>query len=127
MGAANLKVLVVWEPILPTDWSRPITPVLARISDRRAMQFWDKDHLIAKELRQHLGETHPSCCSSAGILWDIAAVYPQGAKWGAAPAFIDGPVVDAAPEARTQIADLAKTAKQPAAVNRIPLIPQDLR
>lgn len=116
MGSANLKVLVVWEPILPTDWGRPTTWVLSRISDRRAMQFWDKDHLVAKELRRHLGKMHPSCCSSAGILWDIVAVYPQGAKWGAVPAFIDGPVVDAAAEARTQIAVVAKTGEQPAAV-----------
>jgi hypothetical protein len=43
----SLRVLVVWEPILRSDWSRPTRPVLARISDPRAKQFWDKDHLIA--------------------------------------------------------------------------------
>jgi hypothetical protein len=42
-----MKILVVWEPMLPTDWGAPTTPVLARISDARATQFWDKDHLVA--------------------------------------------------------------------------------
>jgi len=111
VASANLKVLVVWEPVLPTDWGRPTTPVLSRVSDRRAMQFWDRDHLVARELRQHLGEMHPSCCTSSGILWDIVAVYRQGAKWGATPAFIDGPVVDAAADARTHIAVLANNSR----------------
>src|SRR5579875_823817 len=30
---ANVRVFAVWEPMLPTDWSRPNTNVLARLSD----------------------------------------------------------------------------------------------
>ena len=52
----NLVVLVVWEPILPSDWTRPTRPVMARISDKRVIQFWDKDHLIAKRLSAQLRE-----------------------------------------------------------------------
>ena len=47
---APIRVLVVWEPMLPTDWSRPSGMVQSRISDPRAVQFWDKNHLVAKEL-----------------------------------------------------------------------------
>ena len=54
MKSDNLTVLVVWEPILPSDWSRPTRLVMARIPDRRVIQFWDKDHLIAKQLDTQL-------------------------------------------------------------------------
>ena len=37
----------VWEPILPTDFSKPMSIVLNRISDPRVMQFWDEEHVLA--------------------------------------------------------------------------------
>ena len=43
-------MFVVWEPMLPTNWFRPSRLVQRRISDPRAVQFWDKNHLVAKEL-----------------------------------------------------------------------------
>jgi len=92
----NLKVFVVWEPILPTDWFRPSRFVQHRIPDPRAVQFWDKNHLVAKELRVHLPESQVEGRSE--ILWDVVAVYPQDAKLDSAPAFFGGPVVHAAPE-----------------------------
>ena len=69
-------------------------PVLARISDPRVTQFWDKDHLIAKQLDQQLSTSQPKCCRHAGILWDVVALYPKGVQWGGSqPAFIDGSLV----------------------------------
>jgi len=97
--ADKLTVLVVWEPILASDWSRPTRPVLGRIPDRRVMQFWDKDHLVAEQLDQQISTSQPSCCRHQGALWDLAAVYPKGVQWGGSqPVFVDGPVakVDAA-------------------------------
>jgi hypothetical protein len=94
-----LTILVVWEPILASDWSRPTRPVLGRISDQRVMQFWDKDHVVAKQLDQQISDSQPSCCRHEGVLWDLVAVYPKGVQWGdSSPVFIDGPVakVDAA-------------------------------
>jgi len=91
---ANLTILVVWEPILASDWSRPTRPVLARISDPRVRQFWDKDHLIAKQLDQQLSTSQPNCCRHAGILFEEVALYAKGVQWGGTqPAFIDGAVV----------------------------------
>ena len=90
----NLTVFVVWEPILASDWSRPTRPVLGRIPDQRVMQFWDKDHLIAKQLDQQLCTVQPSCCRHEGVLWDLVAVYPRGVQWGGSqPVFVDGLVV----------------------------------
>jgi hypothetical protein len=99
--SVNLTILVVWEPILSSDWGRPTRPVLGRISDPRVKQFWDKDHLIAKQLNQQLSTSQPSCCRHAGILWDVAALYPKGVQWGGSqPVFIDGAVV----QVETQLA-----------------------
>jgi hypothetical protein len=91
-----IRVLVVWEPILPTDWSRPSGMVQSRISDTRVIQYWDTDHLIAGELQRQL-LSEPSCCKREGTLWDFAALYERQAQWGmSAPLFADGTVVDSA-------------------------------
>jgi len=103
--SVNLAILVVWEPILASDWSRPTRPVLARISDPRVKQFWDKDHLIAKQLDQQLSTSQPDCCRHAGILWDVVALYPKGVQWGGSqPIFIDGAVVKVKVELAKQVA-----------------------
>jgi hypothetical protein len=104
IGNTKLRVLVVWEPILPTDWNKPSNSTLARISDPRAMQFWDEKHLVAEELRRSV-EANPSqpkagCCEDNGFLWDMAALYAPQTRWnGTLPpaAFFDGPVVRVAP------------------------------
>ena len=99
--------MVVWEPILPSDWSRPTRPVMARVPDRRVIQFWDKDHLIAKQLDNQLHTRQPNCCSHSGILWDLVAVYPRGTKWGESePLYIDGPVFKVETELQNQILKL---------------------
>ena len=91
--STDLTVLVVWEPILASDWSRPARPVLARIPDERVVQFWDKDHIVAKQLDGQLRTRQPGCCRHAGTLWDLVALYPKGTKWGTAePIYVDGPV-----------------------------------
>ena len=94
--SADLRVFVVWEPILPTDWFRPSRYVQHRIPDPRAIQFWDKNHLVATALRAHLHE--PELEGRSKILWDVVAVYPKEAEWNSAPVFFGGPVVRAAPE-----------------------------
>jgi hypothetical protein len=87
--------------MLPTDWYRPTRPTLERLSDTRVVQFWDKRHLIATQLKQQLQRFHgsdPSCCEDRGHLWDMAAVYLPSVNWGEAkPAFDDGPVYRIAP------------------------------
>jgi hypothetical protein len=86
---AGLQVLVVWEPILPTDWERPTNSVLARLHYPGVVQFWDHDHLIAREISRELaadpGGPKPRCCSLGGNLWDFAGLYPKGALWQSAP------------------------------------------
>jgi len=93
-----MAVFVVWEPILPTDWSKPGTSALARISDGRVRQFWDPDHTVSAVLKkaQETATLHPACCERKGFLWDLTAAYPPGAQWRymlPEPMLINGPVV----------------------------------
>ena len=97
----NLKLFVVWEPILPTDWFPPSRFIQQRISDRRAIQFWDKNHLVAKELRAHLADSQVA--ERSRILWDVVAVFRKNTKWNSTPAFFGGPVVRATPELAKQL------------------------
>ena len=83
----------------PTDWSKPSGMVQARISDSRVVQFWDKDHLVAKELQRQLSSSQ-ICCQRNGIIWDVAAIYPTDVQWGSAPAFFGGAVLDVAGDVR---------------------------
>src|SRR5439155_25489806 len=94
MESVDVRVLVVWEPVLTSDWGKPTRPAMSRISDDRAMQFWDKDHLVSKQLSEHLSAAsiQPSCCKSGGILWDVAVLYPRHVLWGAAPLSMAGPI-----------------------------------
>jgi hypothetical protein len=80
--------------------------VQSRISDPRVIQYWDKGHLVAKELRQQL-TSPPSCCQSGSILWDMAVLYPRQAQWGnIPPVFADGTVISAAPALKEKLASL---------------------
>jgi len=90
----------VWEPILPTDYSSPGAAVLARLSDPRVAQYWDKNHLFADQLGRTIeadaGQPKPNCCTRKGIQWDEVAIYSQDAHWGEQlprAVFLNGPVI----------------------------------
>ena len=90
---------MVWQPILPTDFGAPTTSVLSRASDRRVQQYWDRDHVLAKQMAADARAPQPEqeCCVRSGILWDLAAVYQKGARWDERmplATIFNGPVVD---------------------------------
>jgi hypothetical protein len=93
-----VRTLVVWEPVLFTDWSSPSTVTLGRITAARVSQFWDRGRLISHSMGEHDRRT---------IVWDNIAVYPIGAIWESgppAPLYKGGPVVRVTDEARAAIA-----------------------
>lgn len=98
-----MRVLVVWEPILPSDWRPPGSVALGRLSDGRVRQFWDPNHLVARALheiaKQKPPQPDPECCIAKGFWWDEAIVYPAGAHWNNTPAsaFWNGPVYHVIP------------------------------
>lgn len=103
----------MWEPILVTDWKKPGGSVAKRILDSRAKQFWDREHLVAKQLAKdaRAPQPEPECCTRDGILWDLVAVYSPGAVWTdiMPPATLfQGPVVQLEEEIEGTIRKLQK-------------------
>ena len=100
-------MLVVWEPILMTDWRPPSSSVLARVSDNRVRQFWDPTHLVTADLariaRKNPGLQKPDCCVKTGFHWDEAALYAPITHWSDAPTplYWNGPVFRVAPALET--------------------------
>ena len=96
-------MLVVWEPILATDWNSPSASTLARIPDQRVRQFWDSKHFVASTLnkivKKQSPQPEPSCCVQKGFYWDDAILYASHAHWRDEPTsvFWNGPVVRIAP------------------------------
>ena len=109
--------LIIWEPILRTDFSAPGRTALGRISDPRAAQYWDPNHVFARELRDKLvadsQHPQPSCCDTETTPWDLILVYPPGARWETAlprATYADGPVYRLKAQIRKAIAEASSTA-----------------
>lgn len=105
-SGSNVRVFAVWEPMLPTDWRRPGTGVLARLSDPRVIQVWDSKHLIARLMETGAAGRQPSCCTRNGSWWDVIASYSRNAKWtnaAPAPVLLDGTVESTAPRLEAEL------------------------
>jgi hypothetical protein len=101
----SLRVLVVWEHVTPSDHGLrfPGTSVLARVSDARAVQFWDDDRLLSRTLVHDLpADTLPSVAqmdASIPVAWDCVALFRPGVRWldrFPTPDWAGRPVVDVA-------------------------------
>jgi hypothetical protein len=93
----HLRVVVVWEPVLPSDLSAPSTITLRRIHDSRVKQYWDRNRVLSHAMGEH---DRPS------VVWDYIAVYKPGQIWTDAPPqaeFTGKPVVRFIDGARTAL------------------------
>ncbi len=73
---SRIRVFIIWEPVLPTDFGAPSIATLRRVSDLRVSQYWDKGHLVS----HLLGEG-----DRRSVVWDYVAVYQPGTLWDQAP------------------------------------------
>lgn len=101
----KLRVFVVWEPVLPTDWlvPRPTTGTMRRISDLRVHQYWDRGRLLSKAMG---GPDRRS------VVWDWVGVYLPEAVWESGPPkpkFAAGPVVRVIPAFADAVAKAVET------------------
>ena len=97
----QLRVFIVWEPVIATDLGPPTSFVLSRVSDPRAVQFWDKSRSLSKSMVAGQENTWhvpqgESPLSPGMIIWDFVAVFPPGAVWRShePPTSHCNPVVD---------------------------------
>ena len=83
-----MRVFVIWEPVLATDFVAPSSAALARIPDERATQYWDRKRALSHLIAEHNRST---------VVWDYIAVYAPGTLWQDAPPkpiYSDYPVRD---------------------------------
>lgn len=62
--------------MLPTDFGAPSTATLRRLSDLRASQYWDKEHVVSRLLGER---------DRKSVVWDYVAVYQPGKLWDKGP------------------------------------------
>lgn len=79
-----MRVFVIWEPVLFTDWHAPGAGAVSRVPDARVTQFWDARRALSQTIRPD------------HIVWDYVALFPPGARWAdtfPTPQFSGAPVV----------------------------------
>ncbi len=83
----SLRALVVWEHVTPSDRgvAFPGTSVLARVSDARAVQYWDKSRRLSRTMVHDLPpDTLRSMAqmnADPPIVWDCVALFRPGVRW----------------------------------------------
>ena len=107
INSKDVRLLVIWEPVLATDFTAPSTAALARIPDLRASQYWDRK----RALSHLLGERNRST-----VVWDYIAVYAPGTVWQDAPpkpVYSEHPVRDVIGGAKDAIQRLLASGTNP--------------
>ena len=94
-----MRVLVLWEPVLATDWMTPSPSLTAMIPDSRALQYWDRGRRLSAAMggpsaADRLADDRQVGFRMGDVIWDAALVYPPGAKWGAKASKLFAPVLD---------------------------------
>jgi hypothetical protein len=89
---ADVRVIVIWLPVIDTDRGPPQAAVRRSLADPRVVEFWDPHQWASPRMlaRSIAG-------GSGGVAWDVVAVYPPGAVWAdpfPAPSWSGRPVVD---------------------------------
>ena len=97
-GRRDLRVFVIWEPVLQTDWGTPSQALTSDVADARAMHFWDRGRRLSA-----LYGGAPKLAALAGVekvgfrrkdvVWDTALLYPAGVRWGGSATLLLAPVV----------------------------------
>jgi hypothetical protein len=85
-----LSVLVVWEHVTPSDRkvTIPTTPVLMRVFDPRAQQFWDRGRLLSEQIvralpRDTLRSVAEIDTAGTTVAWDCVAGFRASVRWSA--------------------------------------------
>jgi hypothetical protein len=72
---ADLRVYVVWLPVLPLDSRFDVADVIV---DPRASHFWDNEQVVSHHLSTAFG-------SGGGVVWDAFFAFGPDATWGDRP------------------------------------------
>jgi len=87
LAAPDLRVHVVWVPILPDDDAQAAARAARRFVDARVTHYWDPDRALGLSLGARLGLPPRDPGRVTGVAWDVYLLYGRGARWADAPAF----------------------------------------
>ncbi len=99
---ANVRVLVIWLPVIFTDLGPPSRRVRSPLQDPRVTEFWDPQLWASPRMMARAGMMagargeDPDFGPDA-IAWDVIGLFPAGVVWEdpfPAPSWYGGPVVD---------------------------------
>ncbi|HEV8336178.1 MAG TPA: hypothetical protein VGR67_07180 [Candidatus Polarisedimenticolia bacterium] len=107
----DVRVFVVWEPVIVSDVAPPINRVLSRIPDPRVTQYYDKSRLLSSLLVKNARENkgfllHGEELDADAVIWDCVFAFPPGARWEEdppRPSFSGCTVVEAADALRAAL------------------------
>jgi hypothetical protein len=110
---APVRVFVVWEPVLATDWGTPSPTLTANVADPRASHFWDPDHRLSAAYGDAprldtLADVRKVGFRMKDVVWDTALIYPPGVKWGSPARLLVAPVVKYRDDLAEALAQLAR-------------------
>lgn len=99
----DLRVFVVWEPVIGTDWGTPSPSLPGMVSDARARHYWDHGRKLSARLGgvakvETLALKSHLAFRMKDVIWDAALVYPPGAGLDARAAVLLAPVVKFQPQ-----------------------------
>ena len=80
MPNEQIKVYVVWLPVLQEDGRQAAVEVIGHVSDERAVHFWDAD----KSLGFSLGKV-VTLPRERKLAWDVYFAFDAKAKWDDVP------------------------------------------
>ena len=94
----DLRVFVIWEPVLLTDWGAPSPSITGAVPDPRVIHFWDPGRRLSAA---YGGAPNLPALAAAesvgfhmkGVVWDTALVYPAAVPWGHPASVLLAPVV----------------------------------
>ena len=99
---ANVRVMVIWLPVIASDVGPPTDEVRAPLQDRRVLEYWDAHRWASPRMMERTARLmrargqEPDFGPNA-IAWDLIALFPAGVTWEEpfpAPTWWSGPVVD---------------------------------
>jgi hypothetical protein len=117
-ATAPVRVIVVWMRVVHSDRAvtAPNSLVLARIMDRRAIQFWDPDRMLSRRMVAELPrDTMYAMADTTGgsmpVIWDIVAMWRPGVTWTdriPSPDFQGHPIADVMEPFRRRFGELTR-------------------
>lgn len=100
---ADVRVMVIWLPVLDSDKGPPRDKVRRPLRDPRVTEYWDPERWASPRMLERAslvmrarGE-EPDFGPDA-VAWDVIALFPAGVVWEdpfPAPTWWDAPVEDA--------------------------------